>query len=165
MKLMITICAALAMGSVFAQETASQKSGEAKQGTAKAEAKPGMKKTAAKMPPQTTTPGLPKTAVEIEPNLWRYIDDKGQVWMYRRTPFGYARYQPEKAVADPDVEEAQFLTAFDLGDTVRFERKTPFGVNKWSRKKSDLTRAEQLALDRASKGPAGASAAKPAQEK
>lgn len=117
-------------------------------------------------------PELPKTAVEVEPNLWRFTDDKGQVWMYRKTPFGFSKYRQDQVASthtgtlDPDVEESRHLTAVEEGDTVRFERKTPFGVNKWTRKKDNLSTAERMALDRAqgkSSAPSTA-AAKPAQE-
>lgn len=122
-------------------------------------AAPAAKQEASKLPP-----GLPKAAVEVEPGLYRHIDDKGQVWMYRRTPFGFSRYQPEREVKDVDLEEAQYLTAIDKGDSVQFERKTPFGVNKWTRRKSELSGAERIAYEKAAQGKAAASAAKPSQE-
>lgn len=84
--------------------------------------------------------------------------------MYRRTPFGYSRYQPQKDLIDADKEESQYLAATDNGDTVLFERKTPFGVNKWTRKKTELSGAERLALDRAKQGGASRPAAKASQE-
>jgi hypothetical protein len=116
--------------------------------------------------PSTVTgaAAVPPGAVEVEPNLWRHIDEKGEVWMIRRTPFGIARFRPEAETRNPDEEEAQHLKVTDKGDTVEFERKTPFGVSKWTRKKAELAGAEKIAWERSSQGKAPAPAAKPAQE-
>lgn len=109
-------------------------------------------------------PQLPKGAVEVEPGLFKHTAGNGEVWMYRRTPFGYSRYQPQKDLIDADKEESQYLVATDNGDTVLFERKTPFGVNKWTRKKTELSGAERLALDRVKQGGTTRPAAKASQE-
>jgi len=108
--------------------------------------------------------GLPKGAVEVETGLYRHIDGKGQVWMYRRTPFGFSRYQPDREVKDADLEEAQYLTATDKGDSVQFQRKTPFGVSKWTRRKAELSGAERIAYEKATPGKAATEAAKASQE-
>jgi len=151
MKLQILMLAAmLALSGLFAQE---KKAEPAKKAGAAA------KQEAPKLPA-----GLPKGAVEVETGLYRHIDNKGQVWMYRRTPFGFSRYQPEREVKDVDLEEAQYLTAIDKGDSVQFERKTPFGVNKWTRRKAELSGAERIAFEKAAQGKAATSAAKPSQE-
>ena len=39
--------------------------------------------------------------------------------------------------------------AVDKGDTVEFQRKTPFGLSKWTKKKSELDENETAALKRA----------------
>ena len=52
----------------------------------------------------------------------------------------------------------------DKGDSVQFERKTPFGVNKWTRRKAELSGAERLAYEKAVQGKAATATAKPAQE-
>lgn len=128
-------------------------------------AEPAKKTVAASTAEAAKTPGgLPKDAVEVEPGLYRHADGKGQVWMYRRTPFGFSRYQPEKELKDADIEEAQYLTAIDKGESVQFERKTPFGVNKWTRRKAELAGAERLAYEKAVQGKAATAAAKPSQE-
>jgi hypothetical protein len=128
-------------------------------------AEPAKKAAAASKQDAVKPPaGLPKSAVEVEPGLFRHIDDKGQVWMYRRTPFGFSRYQPEREVKDVDLEESQYLTAIDKGDSVQFERKTPFGVNKWTRRKAELSGAERLAYEKAVQGKAATATTKPAQE-
>ncbi|MCC6591393.1 MAG: hypothetical protein IT168_32205 [Bryobacterales bacterium] len=137
----------------------------------KSPAKPQAKATApapAAVPAKLTSPDgnpqLPKGAVEVEPGLFKHSAANGEVWMYRRTPFGYSRYQPQKDLIDADKEESQYLVATDNGDSVLFERKTPFGVNKWSRKKSELSGAERLALERVKQGGANRPAAKAGQE-
>jgi len=65
----------------------------------------------------------------------------------KRTPFGTARYenQPEEK---KKVEAPANMRAFEEGDLVRFERKTPFGVAKWTRKRGELDETEQAVLER-----------------
>ena len=93
----------------------------------------------------------PKGSVPVEPGLWRYKDDKGKVWMYRRTPFGLAKFAPEAGdMAKADKAESDFIKAEDGGDVVKFERKTPFGTSRWTRKKSQLQGAELEAWKKAS---------------
>ena len=103
---------------------------------------------------QTVTAPLtiPKNAVEIEPGLWEYKDAKGKTWHYTKTPFGVRRFVPE-LVPDDSANEASFITAIDKGgDTVFFERKTPFGKAQWTRKRADLNDAEKLAVERTRSG-------------
>lgn len=122
--------------------------------------------------------GVPKGAVEISPGVFRYADVAGKTWFYRSTPFGYVRTADEgtkgradasaatpaaapvetsspfgksKAVASPSAaapDRADLVKATEDGDVVRFERKSPFGIYKWTRKKTELTAAEQDAFDR-----------------
>ena len=97
--------------------------------------------------------GVPKGAVEIEPGLFRYTDAHGKPWLARLTPFGVSTWEdkPEAAalVAPPKEEPLPKVT--DLGDSVRFEKASPFGVNKWVTKKSDLTDQEKDWMARATK--------------
>jgi len=96
---------------------------------------------------------IPKSAVEIEPGLWEHKDAKGKTWHYTKTPFGVRRFEPELLPPDTAAVEADFITAFDKGgDTVEFERKTPFGKAKWTRKRVDLNDAEKLAVERSRSG-------------
>ena len=46
----------------------------------------------------------------------------------------------------PEPNEKLIKTT-DAGDTVKFERQTPFGVSKWEKKKSDLTDEERKLVD------------------
>src|SRR5579863_1810724 len=89
--------------------------------------------------------GLPKSAVQVEPNLYRYTDAHGKSWLTRRTPFGFSTWEDKPAPPQPaaQADSAPPIKATDLGDTVRFERQTPFGMSKWLRKKSELTDEEK----------------------
>ena len=78
---------------------------------------------------------VPAGATEIRPGIYRFVDTDGKAWLYRKTPFGVVR--------TADSQQAATTTAIEDGDTIRFERPTPFGVDKWQKKKSELTAAER----------------------
>jgi hypothetical protein len=122
-------------------QASKQAAGKTEKKAAKSEPKP------AAVAPKSTT--IPKEAKEIEPGIWSHPDETGKVWLYRRTPFGIARYEPEP------VEETNAagldLVAIDEGDRVSFERRTPFGVSRWKKKKSELSGDELAAFQRLSK--------------
>ena len=112
---------------------------------------------------------IPKDAVEIEPGLFQANDAAGKVWHYTRTPFGVRRFEPQNHEDTTAAEAARIMVDGEDANGVRFERKTPFGSTKWSRKKGDLNAAEKMALERHAgkkdeRGPATA-AAKPAAGK
>lgn len=97
---------------------------------------------------QTLT--LPSDAKELEPGTWRHTDKEGTVWIYRKTPFGLARYPETKAEADDGKKNqntSTLIKAYDEGDKVRFERHTPFGKQVWTRQKTELTEEETKALE------------------
>src|SRR5438552_2208110 len=94
--------------------------------------------------PAKTTPAtdIPAGAVKIDDITYRYQDKSGQVWLYRRTPFGVTKIEEKEAdkvglPAAPAVETPQG-TATDLGDSYRFERPGPFGAKIWFKKKTEL---------------------------
>lgn len=97
-------------------------------------------KTAMKRPPTGLT--VPPDAKEVSPGLYHWTDKTGKGWMYRRTPFGVSRWADDsedtkrKAVAEQ-------TTAVEQGDSIRFERSSPFGKRTWVRKKSELDETEQ----------------------
>ncbi len=95
-------------------------------------------------------PDPPKGSIEIKPGVWEHRDEKGQVWWYRRTPFGLAKLPPNDNADNTEIDkrEAAYLKAMEDGDTVKFERRTPFGVSRWTRKKSELKGAELQAWKR-----------------
>lgn len=88
---------------------------------------------------------IPAAAIAIETNLYRYTDASGKTWLYSRTPFGLSRRE-EQPAAQPATSNAPPVSVSDLGDSVRFEVQTPFGISRWVSKKADLTDGEQLML-------------------
>jgi hypothetical protein len=106
------------------------------------------KTEAPKETPKATALTVPAGATQVEPYLYRYQDADGKKWLYRRTPFGVVRMEdkPAAAVAVP-VEAKNPITVTDQGETVKFERKTPFGPRSWTRKKTELSDDEKTLLD------------------
>lgn len=97
-------------------------------------------------PPAPAAATIPKGAVEFEPNLFRYKDEKGKVWIYHKTPFGVMKAEETKRGGGQVIPEG--MTAVEDGDSIRFERPSPFGGSvRWSRKKTDLTELEQAAWE------------------
>ncbi len=113
------------------------------------------KKDTTSRPRKGQTLTLPADAKEVEPGTWRHTDKEGKVWIYRRTPFGLARYPETKAEADDGKKNqntSTLIRAYDQGDKVRFERHTPFGKQVWTRQKTELTEEETKALERSRAG-------------
>lgn len=138
MKILIVLCFTAAL--MAAQPT------PAKPTPAKPAAK-GAK--AAKVAPPDPG-GLPKGAKPVGDLEWRWTDPKGKVWIYRKTPFGYAK-MPETAatsVTPEAVRPTVVLTAVDLGDQVEFSRPGPLGLSRWTKKKTEaFSTDEKAALD------------------
>ena len=108
------------------------------------DSKPAKAATAEDRGPQS----VPAGATQIEPNLYRYVDAKGKVWMYRKTPFGISKWE-DKPESQPVAPQAVPVVVKDLGDSFQFERATPFGKSKWIRKKTELTDEEKEFVDQA----------------
>lgn len=135
---------------------------QAKQAPKQAPAKQAAAKKQAAKPAEAIT--IPKDAVEVEPGTFAAKDAKGKMWHYRRTPFAVVRFEPQIEKND-SRELAEQITAFDDGgETIRFERKTPFGKAEWKRKKSELSESESLAWKRAAANRGSSAATKPAQD-
>ncbi len=99
---------------------------------------------------------IPAGAKQIEPNLFRYTDPQGKVWIYKESPFGLMKHEEtaaeraERAAAPVATDDG--LKAVEDGETIRFSRETPFGESRWTRKKTDkLEDAERAAWERARK--------------
>lgn len=98
---------------------------------------------------------IPPNAVKIDANTSRYTDAQGRTWIYRRTPFGVRRYEeklsaPGAKASAPEApldETPVGIRAREEGDVVYFERPTPFGTRRWSRKKSELSKEEKAAWE------------------
>ncbi len=101
----------------------------------------------ASQPHPTETSPVPKDAVKISDLEWRHVDKDGKAWIYRRTPFAINKIPEEQAIGASAAGSAAGLEARDLGDSVEFSRRTPFGTNKWVKKKSELDSTERAALD------------------
>lgn len=105
-------------------------------------------------------PPLPPGAVQVDKNTWRATDKDGKIYLYRRTPFGFSKYEADDVPAEEPVAG---LVAIDKGDTVEFQRKTPFGLSKWTKPKGELDENETAALKQAAQAAAKSSSSK-AQE-
>ena len=108
-------------------------------------------------------PSVPEGAKEVGPNLYRYTDAQGKNWLLRKTPFGVSKWEEKPgeqlAAESPSPVSA---TAKDLGDSVEFQSMTPFGPQKWIRKKSELTDQEKATLASSEQARQAALGAKPA---
>jgi hypothetical protein len=142
--------------------SSAQSSAQSKSQNTKAAAKksndPQTKEVAKPEPPVQT---IPAGAKQIAPNLYQLTDSNGKTWNYRQTPFGINKWEdtgdpaaqaapqptPQSTAAKPDP-----ITFTDLGDSYRFERKTPFGANTWVRKKSELSDDEKALVSGAQAG-------------
>lgn len=119
-------------------------------------------KPAKPAPPQALT--IPKDAVKNENGTYSYTDKQGKKWLYRDTPFGVIRTPGPESGADaqPNPKPATPATkVIDKGDTVQFERSSPFGVTKWEKKKSDLTDEERKMVDAQNQSKTGTKTDKP----
>ena len=115
--------------------------------------------------------GVPAGSSEVGPGTYRFVDKDKKVWIYRKTPFGLqkseekqsseadntrnsgasaAAQQPDpnrtatpfgESKASPSGTPATKVT--ENGDSLKFERPSPFGVYRWTRKKTELTDDEK----------------------
>jgi hypothetical protein len=134
--------------------------------TASLTAQTNSKKTTAPAPRTVSAESkIPADAVKSEDGSYRYTDKNGKKWIYRETPFGISKAEdkapdatatpfgkskepavaPKPAEAQPGSKE--LTVAIDEGDTVRFERPTPFGTSVWRKKKSELDANDQKIID------------------
>jgi len=108
-------------------------------------AKPAAARPAAVKPPAGNQ--LPAGAEKVSEGVWRAKDASGKTWIYTKTPFGFMR-APE---GSPDVPPAPVVPEVRVtsiqGDTVKFERETPFGKTVWTRPVSDLNEREKAAYE------------------
>jgi hypothetical protein len=90
---------------------------------------------------------IPAEAREVTPYLYSYTDGQGNRWMYRQTPFGLMKWQASDVPVPAMKEQPNPVTVTDLGDQIRFERRTPFGQFVWTKKKTELSGDEKLLLE------------------
>ena len=102
--------------------------------------------TAAKPAPPTAKPlVIPPDAVPNPNGTYAYTDKAGKNWIYSKTPFGISRIEDMGAAPSGFVTtpKEQLIKSTDAGDTVKFERQTPFGTTKWEKKKSEMNDEER----------------------
>ncbi|HEX4232291.1 MAG TPA: hypothetical protein VHZ07_26730 [Bryobacteraceae bacterium] len=156
------------LGQTQGQDTANQDKTQKKDTSetrrANAAVQPG-----AKVPQPKDAGAIPANAVRIDASHFRAKDDKGVTWNYTKTPFGVVKYRAADEPKSASTPEASALgvpnwKVKDLGDSVRFEKATPFGPSVWTKKKSDLDAEEKLALAKAIPPPADSGSSKAGSE-
>jgi len=127
-------------------KAAASKAGQSRAAQSKpAPSKPATPKTA----PAPQAMEIPKDAVEFETGTFRQVDAQGKKWLYRRTPFGVSRW--EEGPEDLGVkagDEYLDVKAVEDGDAIRFERPSPFGIQRWTAKKTQLNAMERTVWNR-----------------
>jgi hypothetical protein len=117
---------------------------------------------------------VPAGAERVDANTFRHKDAQGKVWIYRQTPFGVVKFEenknepatvggrratpwgtvkvdgsaPPKADPEAEAKQASLITVTEEGDSLRFERTSPFGKFSWNRKKTELNEDEKAAWER-----------------
>jgi glucose/arabinose dehydrogenase len=96
-------------------------------------------------PTVAATVSIPTGATEVEPYLYRYQDKDGKKWLYRQTPFGIVKMEdkPPAAVVE---DNSNPVMVTDQGESVKFVKKTPFGLQSWTRKKTELSDEEKALM-------------------
>lgn len=89
---------------------------------------------------------IPAGATEIAANIYRYADSTGKAWIYCRTPFGISKRE-DKLYPRPIPQNRPAMKITDLGESVRFEVETPFGISVRVTPKTELTDAEKALLN------------------
>jgi hypothetical protein len=93
---------------------------------------------------------IPADAKKTSDNTYEKTDEKGRTWIYRQTPFGVTKLEKTADSEKPaaSAPPPQEYTAVEDGDTIKFERPSPFGKFVWSRKKTELTDEERAVWER-----------------
>lgn len=89
----------------------------------------------------------PAGAEKLSEGVFRAKDSSGKVWIYTRTPFGFARHEEGAAQAAPRPEVPAFRVLEMKDGKVRFERVTPFGKSAWTRTVAQLDEKEKEAYE------------------
>jgi hypothetical protein len=90
---------------------------------------------------------IPKDAVpNPDGKTYSYTDKQGKKWIFAKTPFGVIK-KPDADKPGGAPANLSSTKAIDKGDTVRFERPSPFGTISWEKKKSELTDDERHILE------------------
>jgi hypothetical protein len=125
----------IAAGAAMAQDQApAPKPSAKKTSAAKAAAKPAA--------PVAQPLTIPKDAVSNPDGTYTWADKAGKQWTFTKTPFGISRTEAAGAAAAAPQQQSA-IKSTDRGDTVLFEKPSPFGVTKWEKKKSEMTDEER----------------------
>jgi hypothetical protein len=128
--------------SMLAAQDQSPKAPQTQVKPAKPLGKAAVKQTKPGAKPAKSAPTVPADAVQVSPGMYRWTDKEGKEWMYRKTPFGVSRWEANSEDSKQKAIVNQ-TTAVEQGDSVRFERVSPFGKQTWVKKKTDLDDTEQ----------------------
>jgi hypothetical protein len=131
-------------------------------------AAPTRKAAARPAPPAVV---IPASATRVDENTYTHIDAQGKTWVYRKTPFGIQKterttestpyglpdatrdrqspFSAEGSQRTTVQQTEEQVTATEAGDSVTFQKKTPFGNNIWTKKRAELNDDEKALLDRA----------------
>ena len=105
-------------------------------------AKPAAKPKAAPAAAAKVTK-IPDGAAQLDATSYRYTAPDGKAKLYVKTPFGIMTADEQTAPAAASVPASEGVKATVDGDTVHFERPSPFGTFRWQRKISDLNEEER----------------------
>jgi hypothetical protein len=97
-------------------------------------------------PAVPATLSIPAGATKVEPYLYRYQDKEGKKWLYRQTPFGIVKME-DKPAAVVIEDHSNPVVVTDQGETVKFQKNTPFGLQSWTKKKADLSADEKAFVE------------------
>ena len=86
---------------------------------------------------------IPDGAVQIDATSYRYTAPDGKSKLYVKTPFGIMSADEQPVPAASNDRPNDGVKATVEGDTIHFERPSPFGVFRWQKKISDLTEQER----------------------
>jgi hypothetical protein len=116
---------------------------------------------------------IPQGAVKTG-DTYSFTDPQGVTTQYQRTPFGVVKLPQDRTAAAQQSQASSTvqtpfgtartdanasavpaadsptteITATEIGDSIRFERPSPFGKQAWTRKKSELSEDEKKMWDR-----------------
>ena len=66
-----------------------------------------------------------------------------------RTPFGYVKKRKVEKPAQPPKPSKPLVDVKVVGDKVTFQRKTPFGMQSWTRSRTELSDDERKLAEQA----------------
>lgn len=116
--------------------------------------------------------GVPKDAKQVGPDRFRWIDEKGQAWIYLLSATGVMRSQEVSGedakqgplgakMAGAGSDTLHLISVKEEGDSLRFSKPGPFGKYSWVKKKTQLDEDETIVWQNAKAAAKPKPAAKP----